>query len=214
MNSSETCELIVVRHGETAWNAEGRQQGHMDIPLNERGLLQSQAIARRLQSVSFTALYSSDLARAAQTAQLIADATGHAIAFDQRLRERDLGVFEGLTKAEIAVQFAQEFDQYENGGLDYVIPQGESIRQRFERSILCLDEIAAKHRGERIVVVTHGGVLNGVLRQSLQVPLEAPRGFAIFNAAFTRFDCKAKQWRLLTWGDISHLENVGSQDDP
>ena len=214
MNSAQFTEIIVIRHGETDWNATGRQQGHMDVPLNERGQAQSRAIAQRLASVSFGALYSSDLARAMQTAEAVAQRTKHSLRFDARLRERDLGVFEGLTKPEIALQFPLEYESYENGGLDYAIPSGESIRQRFERSVACLDELANAHQGEKIVVVTHGGVLNGLLRRTLGVPLDAPRGFAIYNAAFSFFSCESGKWRLETWGDIGHLDGIGSRDDP
>lgn len=214
MTLTGATELIVVRHGETEWNATGRQQGHLDVPLNERGRKQSEAIATRLASTSFAALYSSDLARATQTAELIAKANGHQISFDPRLRERDLGIFEGLTKTEIAQKFPGEHDGYENGGLDFVIPQGESIRQRFERSVASLDQIAAAHPSERVVVVTHGGVLNGLLRRTLGVPLEAERGFAIHNAAWTLFLCTKGLWQMVSWGDISHLDGIGSRDDP
>ena len=93
-------EFIVVRHGETAWNAQGRIQGHLDSPLNEEGLAQALLVGDRLAREPFAHLYSSDLGRALQTAQPIADHSGRPARIDARLRERNLGVFQGLTGAE------------------------------------------------------------------------------------------------------------------
>src|SRR5688500_9825999 len=104
--------VIVVRHGETAWNNEKRWQGHLDSPLTAKGLSQAQALARRLSGERFSALYTSDLGRAYQTAQLIAAATGHSVVLDSRLRERKLGVFQGLTSEEIRAVHAEEYELY------------------------------------------------------------------------------------------------------
>ena len=93
-------QFIVVRHGETAWNAEGRIQGHLDSPLNEEGLGQAVLLADRLAHQRFSRLYSSDLGRALQTAQPISDHSGRAVHADMRLRERNLGIFQGHTGAQ------------------------------------------------------------------------------------------------------------------
>ena len=98
-----TTELILLRHGETEWNSAGRLQGHLDSALSPEGLRQADLLAARLSSVSFHALYSSDLGRALETARRIATRTGHSILQDWRLRERGLGVFEGLTRDEARV---------------------------------------------------------------------------------------------------------------
>ncbi|HEX8463923.1 MAG TPA: histidine phosphatase family protein [Abditibacterium sp.] len=207
-------QIVAIRHGETQWNALGRQQGHADNPLNELGERQSQALAARLQHVPFAALYSSDLQRAAQTGRAIAALSGHEIQLEPRLRERDLGVFEGYTKAEVKEKLPEVFAGYASGDIDYVIPEGESTRQRFERSMAVLHEIAARHAGQTVVVVTHGGVLNGLLRACLHIPLDTKRDFAVFNASFNLFWFEAARWKLATWGDISHLDGIGSKDDP
>lgn len=199
-------QVIVVRHGETAWNNEKRWQGHLDSPLTPNGLSQARALACRLAGEHFSALYSSDLGRAHQTAQIIAAATGHSVNFDARLRERKLGIFQGLTSDEIRVAHAEEYDVYRARDPDHRLPEGESLRQQVERNFSCFEELAQRHLGESIVVVTHGGVLSGLLRRVLAIPLEAPRRFAFANSSLNVFIFQEGDWMLQTWGDVSHLD--------
>ena len=98
-------QIIIVRHGQTEWNIRGIRQGYLDSPLTGRGMAQAKALAQRLAREKFTALYSSDLGRAVQTAQEIANVTGHAIVTDARLRERHLGIFQGLNAEEINAKY-------------------------------------------------------------------------------------------------------------
>jgi probable phosphoglycerate mutase len=198
--------VIVVRHGETAWNNEKRWQGHLDSPLTAKGLSQAQALARRLSGERFSALYSSDLGRAHQTAQIIATATGHSVVLDARLRERKLGVFQGLTSDEIRAVHAEEYELYRARDPDHRLPEGESLRQQVERNLRCFEELAQRHLGESIVVVTHGGVLSGLFRHVLSIPLEAPRRFAFPNSSLNVFVFQGGDWMLQTWGDVSHLD--------
>jgi probable phosphoglycerate mutase len=172
--------------------------------LTESGIAQAQAVAQRLKRYDFSTLCSSDLGRALQTAQIIADQTGHEIVLDKRLRERHLGIFQGLTRTEMEARYPEEWNLYRTSGPDYVIPGGESARQRFERAISCLEEIAVKHPGETMVIVTHGGVLNGLLRHTLGIPLESPRRFRIWNASVNVFLFDGREWLLETWGDVGH----------
>src|SRR5688572_19962610 len=95
--ASDMTQLILIRHGETLWNTQHRMQGHADSPLTEDGLRQARQLAQRLTQIEFKALYSSDSGRALETARIVAAATGHEIIVDSRLRERNFGVFEGLT---------------------------------------------------------------------------------------------------------------------
>jgi probable phosphoglycerate mutase len=206
-------KLIVVRHGETHANLYGRWQGHSDSPLTKAGIAQAEAVAQRLKGCRFSRLYSSDLGRALQTAQIIADRTGHEIILDERLRERHLGVFQGLTRAEMEATYPEEWHLYRTAGPDYAIPGGESAPQRFERSTTCLREIATHHPGETVVIITHGGVLNGLLRHTLGIPLEAPRRFRIWNASINVFLFDGENWLLDTWGDVSHLRDHAVLDD-
>lgn len=204
----EPTRVIVVRHGQTLWNLERRFQGHQDSPLTPKGVAQAAALAKRLSRRSFSSLYSSDLGRARHTAQMIADATGHAVIADPRLRERSLGAFQGLKSEEIRTAYPDEYERYRARELDYVVPGGESLRQQIERNMSCLEDLARRHSGETIVVVTHGGVLNVVLRQTLSIPLEAPRRFEFLNSSLNLFVFVDGYWTLQTWGDVGHLEAV------
>jgi probable phosphoglycerate mutase len=207
---TERTQVIIVRHGETEWNIANIRQGHLDSPLTEEGIAQAKALARRLMRERFSALYSSDLGRAVQTAQIIADATGHEIITDARLRERHLGIFQGLSSDEIKEKHPEEYKLHRSRGPDYVIPAGESVRQQVARNLAYLNEIAAKHLGETIVVITHGGVLSGLFRHTFSIPFEAPRRFEFTNAGLNVFLYEEGNWFLQTWGDLSHLANGGS----
>ena len=198
--------VILIRHGETTWNLEGRYQGHLDSPLTPTGFAQARALSNRLAGVKFAALYSSDLDRARQTAACIAESSSHEVHTDTRLRERHLGIFQNLRKAELKQKFPDEYRLFKSGGPDYVIPQGESGRQSAERSNACLEELARRHSDETIVVVTHGGTLSALLRRALGIPLEAPRRFEQFNGSWNVFRFDDGRWFLDTWGDVSHLQ--------
>ncbi len=212
----ERTQLIIVRHGETEWNIRGIRQGHLDSKLTEKGIIQAKALAQRLTRETFTALYCSDLGRAVQTATEIADLTGHEIVTDSRLRERSLGMFQGLSGEEIKAKHPEEYKLHRTLGPNYVIPGGESVRQQVERNVTCLNELASKHQGEQIVVVTHGGVVSGFFRHTLSIPLEAPRRFEFVNAGLNVFAHEEGNWILLTWGDVSHLAPGAASegDDP
>jgi probable phosphoglycerate mutase len=209
-------QLIIVRHGETEWNIRGVRQGHLDSRLTEKGIIQAKALAQRLTRETFTALYCSDLGRAVQTADEIAQVTGHEIVTDPRLRERSLGIFQGLSGEEIKAKHPEEYKLHRTLGPNYVIPGGESVRQQVDRNVTCLNELACKHRGEQIVIVTHGGVVSGFFRHTLSIPLEAPRRFEFVNAGLNVFASEAGNWFLLTWGDVSHLAPGAASegDDP
>jgi len=213
MTQSSVTEITVVRHGETVWNADGRQQGHLDSDLSPLGLQQAGAIADCLATREFDALYSSDLGRAFHTAEFIAQITGHEIVTDQRLRERNLGIFQGLTFAEVQQRYPAEYTRFISHDPDYVIPDGESIRQRGERAVGGIEEIASNHPGETVVIVAHGGVLSDLFRHALGIPLTEPRRYKLFNASINTFYVNNGNWMLGTWGDVHHLKNIGTIDD-
>ena len=209
-------QMIIVRHGETEWNINGIRQGHLDSALTGKGIAQAKALAARLAREEFTVLYSSDLGRAVQTAEEISKVTRHEIVTDARLRERHLGIFQGLNADELNEKYPQERRQFRTMGPDYVIPGGESMRQQVERNVSYLNELAAKHQGEQIVVVTHGGVVSGFFRHTLEISLAAPRRFEFVNAGLNIFAHEEGNWMLLTWGDVSHLAPGAASegDDP
>lgn len=204
--------LIVVRHGETHWNIEGRRQGHLDSTLTEKGRAQAEALSERFTPESCTAIYSSDLGRAFDTASIIAAKTGHEVVVDERLRERNLGIFQGLDGDEIRERYPREYEEHRNGGADHAVPSGESFREQTKRNMLCLEELARRHAGEIIMVVTHGGVLSALFRHTLAISLDAPRRFSFKNASINRFRFQDGVWGLETWGDIAHLNRLGSLD--
>lgn len=207
-------KIFLVRHGETEWNLAGKMQGHLDSPLTATGQAQAQALAKRLQHYAFAAIYSSDLTRAYQTALYIAEKkSGQSVLTDSRLRERCLGIFQGVAKDELPLKFPQEFALYQTQEIDYVVPKGESVRQFRQRCLTGLTEIAQQYSEKSILVVAHGGVLVSLFKHTLGLPPEAPRRFEILNTSLNVFSYHDNHWRLETWGDLSHLEQLQALDD-
>ncbi len=206
-----TTELILIRHGETAWNLERRMQGQTDTPLSDRGRAQAEAVGQRLAHYPFAALYSSDLARAWDTAAAIARANmrQHEIRREPALRERTFGILEGLTHDEMAQRYPEEHTRFNTRDPDYAVPGGESPRQFFTRSLACLENITRAHAGECVVVVTHGLVLDTLHRAAHGMPLDARREAPLLNASLNTFHHTAAGWREIDWGDVAHLAEVG-----
>ena len=213
MTDTETRTLFAVRHGETEWNLIGKQQGHLDSPLTDSGIKQAHALAGGLFGKGIEVLYSSDLGRAVQTAEIIGAKLGLRVNVDHRLRERHLGSMQGMTKTEFRDHFPKEFAAFDSGDPEYVLPGGESARQLFDRCIACCIELAARHPGGKILLVAHGGVLNSLFYYTLGIPLTDPRRFSLFNAAVNSLSVCDDSWRLDTWGDISHLQGMNTLDD-
>lgn len=197
--------LIVIRHGETAWNRERRMQGTTDTPLSDVGRAQARALGRRLASRGFAALYSSDLSRARDTARAIAEHTGREVVADPRLQERRFGIFEGLIAAEIMSRYPEEHARFASRDPEYEVPGGESARGFTQRCLGCLAEIAERHRGTEVVVVTHGLVLDSLYRAAHALEHGAPRPVPLINASLNLFGYGGGAWRLECWGDVSHL---------
>ena len=135
-------EIILIRHGETAWNRERRMQGQTDTPLSDIGRAQAEALGQRMATHPFSALYSSDLSRAYETAAAVARVSGREIRRDPALRERTFGIFEGLTYAEMAQRYPEEHARFLQRDADYAVPGGESPRQFYERGLTCINGIA------------------------------------------------------------------------
>jgi probable phosphoglycerate mutase len=205
--------IYVVRHGETEWNKRGKQQGHLNSPLTERGTQQAQALAHGLKNRGITSIYSSDLGRAYNTARIIDKQLKLSIQTCKRLRERHLGSLQGLTKEEFQHQYPEEWDRFNSGDPDYCFPGGESARERYERTVTCIEDLASQHSGQNILIVAHGGVLNGLFYKAINQPLSEPRRFSLFNAAINSFSISGSSWRLDTWGDVSHLKGMETLDD-
>lgn len=201
-----TATLCVVRHGETAWNAEGRVQGQLDIPLGPAGHSQARCVASALATRRFAALYSSDLARVRETASPLARKLGLELRIDARLRERHYGIFQGLTYAEAKVKLPADYQRFRAKDPDYAFGTGESLREFFSRSVACLEEIAGRHAGEEALVFTHGGVLEMIYRHATGRGLSTPRDFEVPNAALNWLERAPAGWRVLGWADCAHLD--------
>lgn len=211
--ASKTTRVLVIRHGETVWNALGRQQGQLDTELNARGIAQAERLGRALAVRKVHALVSSDLGRARQTAGIIARALGLEPVLDARLREQHLGILQGLTIAAFRQDHPEAYRSFRGDDLDWALPGGESKRQLDARVIACLDDLAARPAGETLAVVTHGGVLDRVFRHVCGVGPEVPRAFSLLNASLGEFSVSGGRWKLEHWGDVHHLQDLGSDDD-
>ena len=151
--------LLIVRHGETPWNAEGRLQGHADIDLSEKGRQQAREVAKRLADTPIDVAYSSDLARAWHTAQIVLDQRDVPLNSNEGLRERFYGVFEGLTVEERQAQFPDEFAASLIKDLEFASPGGESALGTLRRMTGVIGEIKERHLNETVLIVGHGGSL-------------------------------------------------------
>ncbi|MEY3220460.1 MAG: hypothetical protein RIT27_1817 [Pseudomonadota bacterium] len=208
---SET-RIFLVRHGETAWNLEGRMQGHLDVPLTEIGIEQAKAAAEELSGISFDGFYCSDLQRAFQTAQQISSKIKQPPQALFELRERNLGILQGFTRNEAIEHYPDVVDAYLNNP-DFVIPKGESSRDFMQRCITIINQLAKQHLNQNILMVTHGGFVGNVLKYVLEIPISAPRRFKVLNTSINTFLYNETGWILESWGTLKHIARCGDVDD-
>ena len=205
-------EIILIRHGETAWNALRRLQGHTDIPLNQAGLQQARALGASLQGEPLAAIIASDLQRAIQTAQAVANWHALSLQIDPALRERCFGGFEGLDYDEIARRFPLEFAAWQAREPDTRFPdgeiEGETFRDFSRRSIAAIDHWAARYPGQTIAIVAHGGVLECAYRAACGIPMGVQRDFKVYNASINRLSWDSGKLTLRSWGDCEHLDET------
>ncbi len=198
-------EIILIRHGETEWNSQQRMQGHSNSDLSSVGQAQIQALGQWMKNVPFDHIYSSDSLRAKHTAEAITQFSGHKLKIDLRLREKNLGVFEGLTSEEARERHPEVFRLFKTAGSKYVIDEGESTQQLQDRALEIVNEIRIKHPEERVLLVTHGGFIRVVMKHSLGLSLETPTRFLIRNTGVFRLVWEDK-WLVSQMGGVSHLE--------
>lgn len=198
--------LCLIRHGETAWNAGQRIQGQIDVPLSSRGHAQARATANALRGERFAAIHCSDLARARQTAQAIAAVLKLPFVPCASLRERDYGMFQSLTWSEVRSRHPDDWVRHGARDEDFDFRgTGESLRAFAARVLEGFTRILAAHAGERVLVVTHGGVLDVVHRRATGTRLAAPRDFEIPNAAANWIEVDGDRWSILSWAERGHL---------
>ncbi|NNF99346.1 MAG: histidine phosphatase family protein [Desulfobacteraceae bacterium] len=217
MNNYVETTLYLIRHGETVWNFEERFQGHGDSPLTGTGRAQARAAGERLKSVPLDMMVCSDLGRTRETAGLIAEKAGFAgeILTDNRIRERNYGILEGLRLPDIRQRHSDVFDHIRDGDPDFVVPGGESHRQHFDRNILFLEEFVDRNNGVTAAMVIHGGVLDSFFRYVAGMSLRQPRCFISNNACINIFVhgmfYGSQRWVIESWGDVSHLDGLLSK---
>ncbi|HKG45172.1 MAG TPA: histidine phosphatase family protein [Pyrinomonadaceae bacterium] len=204
--------VLLVRHGQSKGNAERRFGGHTATPLSARGRDQAAATARTLKSESITVIFSSDLARALDTARPLANMTGLAVHGTTAFRERDVGVMEGLTFEDAAQQHPEQYAALLHRDFEHVLSGGESYRQLLDRARQKLDEIIEEHRGGRVAVFSHTGTIC-ILALHLMGALDAPELKPVWissgNCGISRFELRDDGFvRVLTINDTSHLTNL------
>ena len=199
--------IIAIRHGETAWNVDTRIQGHLDIPLNDTGLWQARQVAHALAGAPIAAVYTSDLQRAHATAQAVATATGAPLTTDLGLRERSFGHFQGRTFAQIEAELPDDARRWRKRDPHYTPDGGESLMSLRERIARTVTALAARHVGEQVVMVAHGGVLDVLYRLATRQDIQAPRTWQLANAAINRLLWTEDGLSLVGWADTQHLDH-------
>jgi len=202
----EATRIIAIRHGQTAWNAELRMQGQLDTALDARGRWQAQQLAQALAHEAVDAIVASDLSRAMATAAPLAEARGLRVQREPGLRERCFGVFEGFTYADIERQWPDEVVRWRSRDPTFAPPRGERLSAFYERCLDVASQLAARHAGRAVVLVTHGGVLDCLYRAAARIALDAPRTWALDNASVNRLLHGDQGLMLVGWGDIGHLD--------
>jgi probable phosphoglycerate mutase len=205
-------QVVIIRHGQSQGNAEGRFGGHTDTPLSPRGRKQARATAKALASEKFSAIYSSDLPRAIETATPLATLARVALITTDALRERSVGVMEGLTFEDAAEEHPEQYQALLRRDFDHILLGGESYRQTLDRASRQLDEAIEQHRGGRIALFAHTGTIC-ILILHLMGALDAPDLKAVWiataNCGIARFDLRDDGFvRVLCINDTRHLARI------
>ena len=209
----EPTRIIAIRHGETAWNVATRIQGQLDIGLNALGRWQAGQLAKALVDEHFQAIYSSDLLRAWDTAISVGDAVKMPVQTVNALRERGFGVFEGKTFEQIGELWPDQALQWRKREPGFAPEGGESLIQLRERVTRTMHALAAKHPGQQIVVVAHGGVLDTLYRVATGQEVNSPRTWQLPNGAINRLLWTPEGFTLVGWSDTQHLEHASLDEN-
>lgn len=205
-DEQQATRVLAIRHGETDWNLDGRIQGQLDVPLNATGRWQVGRLALALADEGIAAVYASDLLRAYETAQAVANGSGQAIVTDVGLRERGFGAFEGLSYAEINQRWPEQSERWRKRDPEFGAPGGETLNQFYARSVATAARLAALHPGQTIALVSHGGVMDCLYRAAARVTLDAPRSWQLGNASINRLLYTPQGFTLVGWSDNHHLD--------
>ena len=211
---TEATRIVAIRHGETAWNIDTRIQGQLDVGLNANGRWQAQRVGHALADEPIAAIYTSDLQRARDTALSISQATSVALQTHESLRERGFGFFEGKTFAQIALTWPEAAVRWQKREPAYA-PEGggESLIAFRIRITDAVNQLAAQHAGQQIVLVAHGGVMDVLYRAATRQEIQSPRTWALGNAAINRLLWTPQGLSLVGWADTQHLDDGVALDE-
>ena len=209
---SEATRILAIRHGETAWNVDTRIQGQLDIPLNGTGRWQAGQLGRAVAGEGLQAVYSSDLARARETAEAVGRGAGLPLVLDTGLRERAFGVFQGHTFAEIEAAWPDDALRWRKRDPAFGPEGGETLTDFYARCVGAAARLAAAHPGETIALVAHGGVMDCLYRAATRVDLQAPRSWLLGNASINRLLYTPEGFTLVGWSDTGHLDGVARDE--
>ena len=208
----EPTRIIAIRHGETSWNVDTRIQGQLDIPLSDNGRWQAERLAEALRGEPIQAIYASDLTRAWETAQYLSQTHGRQVIKEPGLRERGFGDFEGKTFAEIAALLPEQSMRWRRRDPEFSPLGGESLVALSARGVEAAERLAARHPGEQIALVGHGGVMDVLYRAATRLDIQAPRTWALGNAAINRLLWTPEGFTLVGWADTQHLNDDALDD--
>ncbi len=209
----DVTRILAVRHGETAWNVDSRLQGQTDISLNAVGQEQARRLAEALADEDLDAIVCSDLVRARDTAQAVADRSGLPLSTDAGLRERHFGIFQGHTYAEVERLWPEESARWRRREPDFGAEGGETLQGFYDRCVATASRLAAGHPGRTLLLVTHGGVLDCLYRAASRVELNAPRTWELANTGVNRLLYTPQGFTLVGWGDTQHLNDDAALDE-
>ena len=202
------CRVYLVRHGETEWNATRRLQGASDVRLSDRGKEQAARLAKRLAGEKIDGFYSSDLSRALETAQILAEPHGLQVSQKAGLRELSFGPWEGMTIEEMETKASWSLIDWFRNPVDTFIPGGEKLSDVFRRCDLAMEQIIKKHNDETIVVVAHGGSIRCIICSALGVNPSEMWRIVIENTGLCRIDYpKSGKGFIKIINDYSHLDD-------
>lgn len=198
-------KLLLVRHGQTDWNIAGRYQGQSDIPLNATGCEQAKRLAKRLSTETIYAVYSSDLSRAKDTAQAIANVHQLKVQTDSRWRELNFGEWEGMTYQEMSAHSPALFEAWMMNPRHTPTPNGETLDELSKRASSAFDEIKNKHKDQTVLVVSHSGALQALLATLLGIDLNRYWRLKVSQASLSELAVYEDSVVLNLLNDVSHL---------
>jgi broad specificity phosphatase PhoE len=205
--------VIFIRPGETDWNRSVRWQGWVASPLNDLGKRQAERLANYVRHIGMSALYSSDLKRAVQTAEILAEKLGFSFVGDERLRERNIGHWQGLTIDEMRTWYPDEYHDLLTDAENYRVPGGESRADVRQRIVAAFDDIVKQNEGETVGIISHTTAIHELL--NALIPGNGNQEVAVSNTSVTTITTGDDgKWKLVASDDVMHLEGLETQKSP